>query len=302
MDTNIHMCYVYMYLICMCVVQVHDYYISMRLNNIKLLMTSLYRLYLVCTMLRRVKVKGRGTAHNYPRIQLSYLLILEHWRVNNYVRALRMIRSNSAIINEELGEASFSLLGNVMLGDNLKSKFDHMSRMYSFLPIYRDIRDELKIQLGTKDSINWHHNIRTDDEAVGSAAIFFNRLISGVRDATYQSYNGEPECFKNLASGQQNLTHEHMPRVYTTDIVSEISSMFDNIKRTVECDFLSAHGDLWPADYHIRGANRNEGVEMSDYSEDSNLDDQLSDDQIWGAPWCMCKVGSFAVTSCDFPV
>ena len=262
-------------------------------------MTSLYRLYLVCTMLRRVKVKGRGTAHNYPRIQLSYLLVLEHWRVNNYV-ALQLMRSNSAIINEELGEASFSLLGNVTLGDNLKSRFDHMSRVYSLLPIYRDIRDELKIQIG-KDSINWHHNIRTDDEAVGSTAIFFNRLIVGVKDGTYRSYNGEPACFKNMTIGQQNLTREHMPRVYTTDIVPEISSMFDDIKRSVECDFLSEHDDLWPVDCHIRGADRNESVEMSDYSDGSNLDDQSADDQIWGAPWSMCKVGHFAVTSCDFP-
>ena len=122
---TLHPHVLFVHIFCMCVVQVHDYYISMRLTNIKLLVTSLYRLCLVCTMLRRVKVKGRGTAHNYPRIQLSYLLILEHWRVNNYV-ALKMIRSNSAIVNEELGEASFSLLGNVMLGDNLKSKFDHI--------------------------------------------------------------------------------------------------------------------------------------------------------------------------------
>ena len=140
----------------------------------------LYRLFVASTMLRRMKIKGRGTAHNYPKMILTQLLILEYWRRTEYY-AVHLMAINTSIVNEELGEATFSLLGRAVLGDSCRSDFQHMRRIFKLIPIYREIKDDLHDQQGKKNTINWHHRIGTDDEAVNSTQVFFNRLIRGVK-------------------------------------------------------------------------------------------------------------------------
>ena len=206
----------------------------------------LYRLFTVSRMLRQVKVKGRGTAHNYPKMILAQLLILEYWRQTEYY-ALQLMAANTSIINEELGEATFSLLGRAVLGDSCRSDFQYMRRIFKLIPIYREIKDDLSDQQGKKNTINWHHCIRKDDEAVSSTQFFFNRLIRGVKANWYKSYNGDPDCFVNHDKAQDNLCTDHLPLAYQTEIVrTSLQTGLDTINRSVRTSFLSDHNDIWP--------------------------------------------------------
>ena len=117
----------------------------MRFNDLSFTVQMLYRLYVVSAMLRQMKIKGRGTAHNYPKMQLTQLLILEYWRMADYY-ALDLMKANTSIINEELGEATFSLLGRAVLGDSCRSDFEYMRGVYKLIPLYREVKDDLSIQ------------------------------------------------------------------------------------------------------------------------------------------------------------
>ena len=267
----------------------------MRFNDLSFTVQMLYRLYVVSAMLRQMKIKGRGTAHNYPKMQLTQLLILEYWRMADYY-ALDLMKANTSIINEELGEATFSLLGRAVLGDSCRSDFEYMRGVYKLIPIYREVKDDLSIQQGKKNSINWHHQIDDDDEAVISTKVFFNRLIRGVKDNWYKSYNGTPECFMNHTKAQANLCTDFMDLVYQPQLVrTTLPSVLNTIKHSLHSNFLSEHTDIWPMQ-GVDGSDDDEGdLFVSDVASTGS-----DDDQVWGAPWRECTQGNYAVSRCIF--
>ena len=251
----------------------------------------LYRLFVASTMLRRMKIKGRGTAHNYPKMILTQLLILEYWRRTEYY-AVHLMAINTSIVNEELGEATFSLLGRAVLGDSCRSDFQHMRRIFKLIPIYREIKDDLHDQQGKKNTINWHHRIGTDDEAVNSTQFFFNRLIRGVKANWYKSYNGQPDCFANHEKAQANLCTDHIGLVYQTEEVrTSLQAGLDTLNRSVRTSFLSDHTDIWSyRDVDMSGSD-NDGTDSDGFCSEFK-----DTDQVWGAPWSMCKPNWYAVS------
>jgi hypothetical protein len=276
--------------------QVQDYYISMRFNDLSFSVQMLYRLFVASSMLRQMKIKGKGTAHNYPKMQLTQLLIIEYWRKTGYY-ACDLMAANTSIVNEELGEATFSLLGRAVLGDSCRSDFQYMRGVYKLIPIYREVKDDLSEQQGKKNTINWHHCIDDDDEAVASTSVFFNRLIRGVRGNWYRSYNGLPECFMSHAKAQDNLTTEYLGLVYQPQLVQNtLQDVLVNIKRTLHCTFLSDHHDIWPLQ-EVDGSSEDEDCPFEGDADCTVTDD----DQVWGAPWRECKEGIYAVSRSEFP-
>jgi hypothetical protein len=83
-----------------CVYQVQDYYVVMRFNDRQKSMIALYRLFAASYMLRDVKVVGMAKMHNYPKMQLGQMCVLEHWRRIDHV-VFKMMDGNIAMFNEE---------------------------------------------------------------------------------------------------------------------------------------------------------------------------------------------------------
>ena len=187
------------------VIRDRDYYISRRFRDLRVSVQALYRLCIAGEMLRVIQVPGRGNAHNYPKMMLSNLLIIDHWRTTNYV-GLQMMKDNMQIVNEEIGETTFSMLGRVVLGHTIKSDFEHMCKMYSLLPLYRDVVNEFELEDQKPDSINWHHEIKVGDECIAGSALCLRGVIRDIVNGQYQSYNGEPQCYKSQRSARTNLT------------------------------------------------------------------------------------------------
>jgi len=108
------------------------------MNSGALAVEHFYRLFTVCVMLRNVKVAGRGMAHNYPQIQLTYMLILAYQFKNNLV-SYEMLLNNQSMFNEDMGEITFSVLSRCVLGDNVKCMFTHLDRMYCMIPYVQQV-------------------------------------------------------------------------------------------------------------------------------------------------------------------
>ena len=156
--------------------QVQDFYVSMKLNKGATSREALYQLFVACCMLHNIKTPGHRTAHNYPKIQLCYLLILAYWKKINFY-AYRMMNQHMAIFNEELGEITFSILGRVVLGDHCKDNFVHMNKMYQLLPLYRNIKDDVLKDSNVKCSLSWRHHIRSSSEEVQNAILYFKACV-----------------------------------------------------------------------------------------------------------------------------
>jgi hypothetical protein len=90
-------------------------------------------------MMRQMKIPRRGKAHDYPKMILAQLLILEYWKSINHV-TVDLMKHNMSLVNEELGEISFGMLAQSVLGDSLRSDLEHMQKMFALLPIYRDVK------------------------------------------------------------------------------------------------------------------------------------------------------------------
>lgn len=272
---------------------------GMRLRDVSRSVGHLYMMCLASAMLRNVKVTGRGTAHNYPRLQLTNLLIIEYWRRINYV-GVGMMCDNMSIFNEELGEITFSMLARVVLGDSARSDFEHMRKIYSLVPLYREVKSSIMGDTGREGSINWRHDIKQQDENVLTVGVFFRSLIRGVVAGTYRSYNGTKDCYKSMNKGMENLTTDYSAPVYQADIMDKFPEMFTCISGAVRGDFLGPHVDLWPEAKAGYGNDLNDSMDSLNVRDDGASD--VDDDQVYGAPWKGCQIGHFAAGTCDFPV
>jgi hypothetical protein len=254
-------------------------------------MKALYRLFIAGIYLKNVKVPHKGTAHNYPMMTLSYLLILEYWRGIDHV-SIKMMKDNTMICDEELGELCFSVLGRCVLGDTCKSSFEHVSNMFKLLPIYREVKDEIGGETRSS-SIAWRHKVTDDCDEVRSASLFFKRVIKQIVDNTYRSYDGSPSSFNSAHTASTSLTKNYIPVVVIPQVVvDELPKLYAGIESKLCGNWLSGYTDMWP-----------EAEDKDDDDTDNEADESMEHEPIqqnrrvdeWGPPWTECVVGHYAV-------
>lgn len=233
-------------------------------------------------MLKRANVQSRGKPHDYPKMILSYLLVLEYQRSIRHYTIL-MMSSAMAVVNEERGEIMFSLLGMCALGDPMKSDFQHMNAMYKLLPVYRSVKKEIMEDCHRKDSIAWHHTIPADSPEVAATAFFFNRVIDDIVRGTYGSYDHSLRSYGPAAVAHTWTTAEYMPVVYILDVAPLVEDMLSGLRRALSGNFVRGHGYIWPP------------VEVKE-----NAPGSVADSNGWGPPWSDCKEGHYAVARGEF--
>jgi hypothetical protein len=108
--------------------QVVDYGLALKSDNGKLLfqrMLMLLRLNMSCVQ-----------KNAYSRSIMMQLLNMLHQKHHN-LPSWQMFEKSTAVYNEEVGEASFSILSRLVLGDTTKCSFSHMDIMYGLIHTYR---------------------------------------------------------------------------------------------------------------------------------------------------------------------
>jgi len=272
--------------------QIHDYYVVMRENNRMKSMESLYLLFAACYMLRSVKIQGLPKSHDYPKMQLAHMLMLEYWRSSGHV-VWDMMEGNMSMFDEEWGEILFGILSRCVLGDHIKSSFQHMCDIYKLLPVYRSIRNEImKDHDNSKHSLNWHHKIPVDAEEVTATAFFFKQMIRQIYANKYESYEVKAGGYKwpDVLKGRGMY---NVPQVYNPNVADELAPVFGNIKNNLQGFFLYPHQRAWP--------EAKTAYDVGDM--DVELQAQQIDDvkipeaeRVYGSPWVQCIENRFAVT------
>lgn len=252
-------------------------------------------------MLRQVKLPHRGKAHDYPKMQLAQLLILEYWRSKNHV-TVELMKHNMSLMNEELGEISFGMLAQSVLGDSLRSDLEHMQKMFALLPIYRDVKRDVQLDAKNKNSISGRHVIKADDENVLAVGMFFRRVIRDISDNKYQSYDGSPASYKSFASAADHKSQEVLNDVFDPRVCELLPDIMAGIVAGINGSFLQEHSDLWPEAAGAEDSELDQSMSSINVSNGSLNDSVQSDiNRQWGAPWSECQVGKLALGTCEFP-
>jgi hypothetical protein len=256
-------------------------------------------MFVVCYMLRKVKIDGMYAAHNYPRIQLAYMLSLEHLRSTNHV-GFNLLDGHMYMFNEEYGEIYFSLLSRCVLGDHCKSDFDHMDAQYRLLPIYNQVKSDIISETSKSDnSIAWHHIIPTHSSEVVMTRVFFTRVVRKILNNTHMSYPYQ-KVYGMRDVCTPTLSHSSIPMVYNNNISNEIDGVFADIKRAICTSWMSDKGDWWPdVNGMVSDADESDDSVSSDSRYRSDLIDNKSS-VAWGSDWTDCIVGQFAVVQKNF--
>jgi hypothetical protein len=282
-------------------VQVLDYYLLLKMNDSSAAMMALYRLFLAGTMLRNVKVRGTRKAHDYPKMQLTNILILEYWRSIDHV-AWKIIIRNMSMVNEELGEMTFSVLSRCVLGDTLKSQFEHLSKMYTLLPVYREVKNDIRDDNGVASTISWRYNVNPDGEEVNAVTFFFNQLIRRLTTTvSIQTYDGTSNCFKNSMSAAANMSHDVTEQVYDQNVLEHLPTMFQTINHDLHTStFLEPFPHIWPLEENPGEQNQqlNMSMESLHFSGNESEGEEVID---YVNSWERCIIGHYAVTRAEWP-
>ena len=281
----------------------------MKLNDRKKSTMALYRLFLVSYMLKNVKFDGYGTPHDYPKMMLCHILIMSYW-LSSQLPVWNLMENNMCVFNEELGETYYSVLSRCVLGDNIKSDFEHMNKLFTLLPLYKNVKDDISSDTQNKEfSHTWHHNVPNDAEEVTATVFFFKRLINDVVDGKYRSYQFTDK-YPSIGACIATRTTDYVPLVYQTDLSVEVNTLAAKIKKAISTDFMTPFINDWPfkpiqandrgrresKSVISEGEDEDDSINMGDYDEKHT---EVDDDAVWGPPWSDCAVGKFAVLRCE---
>jgi hypothetical protein len=243
-------------------------------------------------MLPPADVPSRGKPHDYPKMILSNLLILEYWRTTGHY-TLDMMSESTAIANEERGEIMFSLLGRCVQGDPMKSDFEHMNSMFKLLPVYRDVKKDILFEGDqneeNKQSITWHHKVPLNSPEVAATSFFFNRLIDDITAGRYLSYDETQRSYRSGAIAATAKTTAHMPIIFIADVTPLLEPILVSLQRALNVPFVRENHHIFPPI----------DEDKDDHSDLDNEEEKR--DGMYGPPWDECVVGRYAVTRTEFP-
>ena len=255
----------------------HDFYLCLKLNDGEKMLDATYKLFIACCMLHKFKVTvSGGRSHHYPKIQLVHLLVMQHWEEKGSC-VTQMMAHNTGIFNEELGETTFSMLSRCTLGDTIKDNFAHMSKMYSLLPLLRDVKDDVVGDIGLADSLSWRHVIDEFGEEVVTSSLFMKRIIRLSTRGTYKVYDSESSQFRH-----NNITLQtpHSIEVYMDkeSLNNYVTDLYQKVSNDLHTYFICRHESDFPAIEHVVQYEPGDMPEFDSLSpvEDDNEDHFLS--------------------------
>ena len=169
-------------------------------------MDHLIKLLQVLIILKR---RPKTRSHDYISPTIAHIMIVLYQKMNN-LPVWTMLKHNMAMFNEEAGELSFSILSRCVLGDTTKSKFDHLSDMYSLIHTFRELDNDLRDdEEKTGPKVNWRTRVKPDSEEVTGTSGWLGQMLRKIQYNQVTEYNGEKKGFMSLASPLSTLVGHH---------------------------------------------------------------------------------------------
>ena len=248
-------------------------------------------------MLKQSKIAHRGQSHPYHKIILANLCIMAYWKDINFI-GYQLINTNISLVNEELGEMTFSMLARCVLGDNYNTNIDHVNKLYALLPICKSVKDDVLDDVSSSSSMSWRHKIDPVGSEVLAVSHFFKQKIAQLNRINFNTYDGSAACYKSRTAAASYLTREVTPVVYLSNVLDLLPSLFDSISATVHGDFLQPFTNIWPPlERKQQQDDCEEETESSSGEEDHSERQRIQ----WGADWEGCVIGHFSVSRVAWP-
>ena len=258
-------------------------------------MASLYRLFCVCFMLRNVSIPGAGTPHDYPKRQLSYMLLLTHWKNASHV-TWQLLDGHINLFNEEYGEAVFSILSRSVLGDNIKSDFDHMNKIFKLLPIYRDVKKDIMRDADiSSNSITWHHTIQNDSQEVTATTFFFQRTIRSILANRYKSYQSTSEYGSSHEEQVKSNTRYFIDQVFDPEAQHKVEPVFDKVKKDLSGNWVGKHSEIWMANNSELDQSTISQMSVESKSDFLHVANRNNAVNSYGPAWSDCVINHYAI-------
>ena len=136
----------------------------------------------------------------YCRSMFMHMLLLIYQSKHN-LPAWQMYAKSASVFNEEVGEISLSVLSRVVLGDTLKSDFEHMSKLYLLQHQYRAVANDIRIDEQRKQRAPTGYTMLEKREVAQTRVTdFMVATIAAIEANTYRIYSGNVN--KNNAAYQ----------------------------------------------------------------------------------------------------
>ena len=215
-----------------CSFQVLDYGIVLKLDDGPLAIKML------CRMIKLLCLLARGRHNGYVRACILQLLIVLHQKRHN-LPAWQMLEASVSTFNEEAGEMSFSMLARAVLGDTLKSKHEHLSKLYSMIHVYLDCEKEFYLdRFSMERKKNYRRNVADDEEVIDTVASYVNGILREITKGHFLVYDGKKASFDSKLVAARHLK----------EIRSRVPLWVDDIRKTLLAH-LSRAEELFISDW-----------------------------------------------------
>jgi hypothetical protein len=264
--------------------QASDYAVILKLNDWEKLHAATYKMMLLLASLKQGEYVRSLVAH------LNILCCLE----SDDTSIWRMYSLDPACFNEVAGEDSFGVLARCVLGDTQKSKFKHVSDMYSLIHLYRqvnaDTKDDIAGPLQEKKFTTGTFMVKEDSTEVVELAAFFRTTIREIMSNSFRIYDGSVLARTSKAKAQERMMRDEAPKQMLDLQASEafVLAQLEKVKKTVSGQFwLGQFRHVWPEANIVPEANANDerlGA-GGPLNTDSDSEATMDLDQVDVEPW-----------------
>ena len=187
----------------------------------------------------------------YTKCMLLNAAVLRHMLLSkNPVSSV--MKKELGVVNESAGEISFSILARMIVKDTQKRKFEHLSEMYSMIPLFRETALEFDDDMMLSNGKNGHKYITRESQQVRSHVVFMKSWLRSVLrkgQCKFPSDITRPskvkKGFLNLANG--SLCWYGSARVYVEDSKTQLDVVRVHVESRLGTYYMEDMAHVWPS-------------------------------------------------------
>jgi len=236
------------------------------MNNCDLVLELLPKMYKIMVMLK---------SPSYAKaIYIQLQIIHYHKMQGSFI--WDMMQQNMCAFNEEGGEISFSVLSRLVLGDATKAQFDHISRAYSLLHLYREINQDLNDDIKAPLIKHTHLRIRQDCEEVEAVAAYFKEKIRELRSAWFLVYTGTKKSYARKNAEMVAVDRgDPVRELWIHDTTLVLDKMREDCTSKLMMFFLHEYLHIWPEGERSASPPRADDIEIFIDSDGEYMEEEL---------------------------
>ena len=197
-------------------------------------------------LFKMIKLTILTKSHMYAKNLLLHAHVLSfHDRKRTILH--KLMDADLSSFNEEPGEIAFSILNRLVLGDSMKSKFEHVNKIYKLISTYRNINDILQTQLDNNVR-GGHVDIKLDSKECKLMKLYLFSKLQTASSGTFTLYNGTKRSYLNKFEGDRNqVLSRNAIQIYSDDVTDQVNLKWEQVNKEILGTFwLDQYSSIWP--------------------------------------------------------